>query len=110
MAAKLHINTGGPCECCGVPEGHGCTCKTAEMRLLKQEIEVYQELEEIDRGEMKAAGVRLRPKSGPVGSCLYEIKRLRSENEKLRGALLDAVDRPLGVVPASAAEFLKENG
>lgn len=36
------------------------------------------------------------------------IAELESENARLRAALKDAIRRPMGVVPESAAEFMQE--
>ena len=47
-----------------------------------------------------------------VNDLWNEVKRLREENARLRTAIHDAINRPMGVVPDSAVEFynIKKGG
>lgn len=48
---------------------------------------------------------RRQRKSG-VADLIGEVGRLRQEIEDMRAALADAIRRPMGVIPASAARFV----
>ena len=45
------------------------------------------------------------PRTGHMEVARQEIIRLEAENARLRTALHDAINRPMGVVPDSAVEF-----
>ena len=66
------VSTGGPCECCGLPEGSICSCINATRKI--------QSLE----AELEAARGEIEKKTESIKMLVLDAKRLEDENAQLK--------------------------